>query len=122
MGLFKKKNKRTVIDRELDVYRRESLLVIDRELADYRKKIDEEIRGLAIKCANDTKKYEHTYHSNMESLRVEIAKLEAKKENLKEIVNTDKIAYEKIIKAKDEEISRLNKIVSLFVESQYEDA
>lgn len=115
MRLFKNANKeKSLIDEELALYKREQTLKIDQELADRRKEIEE----LAIKCADDTKGYEHTFHQNKENLKAEIAKLEAKRDHLKELTESDKIAYERIIKDKDKEIERLNNVLIKIVENQ----
>ena len=71
-----------------------------------------------FRFAEDTKKIEHDYHHNQETLGIAIAKLEAKKEHLEEITSTDKTAYERIIKGKDEEIERLSGILEKMVENQ----
>jgi len=118
MGLFDKEDKKSIVDRELELYKREKQLEIDKELADYKKSTYQEVQDLAVNCANDTKNLEHEYHYNQEQLGKDIAKLEAKKEYLEELVNTDKVAYERILKDKDAEIDKLNKIIHKLIENQ----
>ena len=119
MGLFKNiKREKELIDKELKFYEKEEKLKIDKGIEDYRQDTQKEIRDLAVRCAKDTKKTEHDYHFNQETLGINIAKLEAKKEHLEEITSTDKTAYERIIKGKDEEIERLSGILEKMVENQ----
>jgi hypothetical protein len=119
MGLFKNMaREKALIDKELKFYEKNEKLKIDKGLEDYRQSTHAEKRDLAIQCADDTKKNEHKFHSNQEKLGIAIAKLEAKKEHLEEITSTDKTAYERIIKGKDEEIERLSGILEKMVENQ----
>lgn len=87
-------------------YLKRRKLEIDIEVQEYREKCLTEIEDLALLCAEEKGEYECEFHSKMESLKVEIAKLEAKKEML----STEVTVYEKLLKAKDSEIERLNKL------------
>lgn len=116
---------RAIIDKEMELYAQEKKLAIYEDLEASRLLRHTNIEALALKCADDTAKYEHTYHSTMEKLGIDIAKLEAKKEGLeemiaakKEVLATDKIAYEKIISHKDSQIKSLNEMVLKLIEKQ----
>lgn len=114
------KKEKELINKELELYRRENLLKISEEIEAQRQERIKEVQDLAVRCADDTKKLEHQYHYNQETLGIEIAKLEAKKEYLQEVMATDKVAFERIIKDKDEEINRLNAIILEMVKSKPE--
>ncbi len=85
-----------LIDKELKLYRQEKTLEIDRKLVD-----------LQTSVAVDTANEEHAYHSKQEELGINIAKLEAQAEMMENDVNT----YKTLIKEKDKELERMNKIV-----------
>ena len=83
MIFFKKYTKRKeILSRELEIYKQEQLIKIERELEDYRINTNKQIHYLAIKCAEDRKNQEHDYHHGLELLGIDIARLEAKKDNL----------------------------------------
>ena len=104
--------------KELELWKEEERLKCLRIITDYRTKRNEELQELAIKCADDTKKHEHSYHQNQQTLGIEIAKLEAKEEALAEIVGQDKTTYNNMLKHKDDEIKRLNILLTKLIEAQ----
>lgn len=81
-----------VVDKESNLYKRDSIL-----------KINESLMKLRIQCAEDIGNYEHEFHQTKENLKCELAKLEAKIEAIKQ---TD------ILTVKDDEIKRLESIIS----------
>lgn len=98
----------------LNSYMKRRKLEIDREVQNYRESFSKEIETPALACAKDKGNYEHEYHHSIENLRVEIAKLEALKETMKNDVTT----YEKWLKEKDKEIERLHTLCLKLAESQ----
>jgi hypothetical protein len=88
-------------------YRNRRKLEVDMQIHQYRVELMAQVEQLALKCAKDTGDYEHTYHSRMEELGIEIAKMEA----LKEIKANDITTYETMIKDRDNEIDRLNTLL-----------
>lgn len=66
-------------------------------------------------CADDIGKHEHKFHSRMEQLGIEIAKKEAKLENLNAIEKN----HERLINSKECEIERLNEIVLELSKNKY---
>ena len=98
----------------LDNYKERRKLKIDREIQNYRESISKEIESLALACAKDKGNYEHEYHKSIENLRVEIAKLEA----LKETMKNDVIIYERLLKEKDKEIERVHTLCLKIAASQ----
>jgi hypothetical protein len=101
--------------KELEAWKSEQRFAAKKEVDEYNDSAKRQIHELALSCANDTKNYEHTYHHNMENLGIAIAKLEAKKEALEEIMSQDKTIYNKMIEHKDAEIKRLNHIIEKLV-------
>ena len=102
---------RELIDKELDLYKREKLIKIDEECRAY----NDQMLELAKKCLDDEAAREHTYHSTMEQLGINIAKLEAKKESLElavnarlEVIKADQNMYNNM----NAEIIRLNEIIN----------
>lgn len=89
----------------LKTYYKKEKIKIDLQLLDYRQQMLEEktklkndLYNLAVTCANQTKEYEHEFHSKREELGIEIAKLEEKKNGL-----LNEIAiYQKILSHKPE--------------------
>lgn len=81
-------------------------LEIDIEIEKYRNARMKEIQDLALKCADEKGEYEHTWHSSMEKLRIEIAKLEA----LKKTMANDVTCYKKLVEEKDKEIARQHEV------------
>lgn len=109
------------LDKGLELYKEERLLSINREVEEFRLDKTEEIKRLALICAKDTAEYEHTFHQTKENKRVELAKLEAKLENIQEIIDAKQEnakAKDVLIKSKDDEIGRLNKIIEKLIENQ----
>lgn len=107
------RNKR-IIDREIELYREERYLIVNREIENKRRDLLKEVEELAFACARDKGGYEHTYHSTMEGLKIEIAKLEA----LKELYVNDVTTYKKWNDMKDAEINRLTNIISKMIDNQ----
>lgn len=112
------KKRKELIDREIAVYKQEQLLKVDTAIEGYRASKAMQIETLAKQCAEQIGDYEHTFHSTKENLGIELAKLEAKKEALVEIVENDKITYNKMIEQKDVEIKRLNDIIQSMIKAQ----
>jgi hypothetical protein len=90
----------------LNNYMKRRKLEIDIEVQNYRESSFKEIENLALACARDKGNYEHEYHHSIEILKVDIAKLEA----LKETMKNDITNYEKCLNEKDKEIERLQSI------------
>ena len=67
-----------------------------------------QVAEIEIACHNQLAQYEHTFHSTKETLGIELAKLEAKVEYLKE--NNE--AYQTIIANKENEINRLVSVIN----------
>lgn len=112
------KKRKELIDREVELYKKEKFLETDKAIEDYRAGKNRQIEDLAKRCQEDTATYEHVFHSTMEVRGVEIAKLEAKNEALAVVVK----AREEVIKAdnnllqsKETEITRLNSIVTALI-------
>lgn len=84
---------------------------VDAEIFNYRHKLMKEVEELALRCAEDKGRYEHDYHHTMENLRVDIAKLEAKKSEL----DNDRVTYEEWLKMKNSEIARLSGIIESLI-------
>lgn len=115
------RKQKELIDREVELYKKEKFLSIDKTIEDYRFKRQSEIQDIAKRCQEELGKYEHTYHYTKEQKGIELAKLEAKNEALAEVVK----AREEVIKAdqnllnsKDAEIKRLNEIITLLIKEQ----
>lgn len=105
-SLEKRKEK---IDQEVAKYQIEAdrkKLKIDEEVERYRQERHSEIQQLAIQCARQQGSYEHEFHSGMEKLKIEIAKLEA----LKETMQNDVTFYKKLVEEKDKEILRAHEV------------
>lgn len=107
------RNKR-IIDREIELYKAERYLKINTEIENTRRNLLKEVEDLAFACARDKGAYEHTFHSTMEGLKVEIAKLEALKETYKNDITT----YKAWNDLKDAEIERLTKIINALISNQ----
>ena len=129
--MFMNNKQKQLADQEIELYKKEQKLKIDKSMIEYQDSILDEKRSfikdvetLGINCAKDTKDFEHKFHSEMETLKIKIAKEEAKLEYLEkevevktELANSDKIAYERIIKLKNDEIERLNTLFTKLIES-----
>lgn len=115
------RKQKELIDREVELYKKEKFLSVDKTIEDYRFTRQSEIQDLAKRCHEELGQYEHDYHWTKEQKGIELAKLEAKNEALAEVVK----AREEVIKAdnnllqsKDAEIKRLNEIVTLLIKEQ----
>jgi hypothetical protein len=103
-NMFFKKNKsynqeqldieKQLFDRELELYRREKYQKLNEEIENSNLKRLKEVAQLEIECHHQLAQYEHTFHQTKEDRGIELAKLEAKVEYLKE--NNE--AYQTIIK------------------------
>jgi len=82
--------------------------LFDRELELYRREKYQKLAELEISCHRQLAQYEHTFHSTKENLGIELAKLEAKVEYLRE--NNE--AYSTIVANKDIEIDRLVSVIN----------
>ena len=101
--------------KEFELAKRRKLLEIDEEVNNYKKDAQKVMHELAMQCAKDTKAYEHEFHSKREVLNVEIAKLEA----LKETMANDVTFYKIQLEGKDEEIERLNNIITQLINKNF---
>lgn len=114
MFFRKKKNhnqldiEKQLFDRELELYRREKYQKLNEDIENSKLKRLQQVAEVEIACHNQLAQYEHTFHSTKESLGVELAKLEARVEYLKE--NNE--AYQTIIANKDNEINRLVSVIN----------
>jgi uncharacterized protein YeaO (DUF488 family) len=98
------------INKELAFYRREQKLIIDEEIQKYKLNRELEIVEVEKACHRQLAQYEHTFHQTKEDLGIELAKLEAKAETLREGVNNNSITA--ILEAKDAEINRLVSVIN----------
>ena len=114
MFFRKKKNhnqldiEKQLFDRELALYRSEKYQKLNEEIENAKLKRLKEVAEMEIACHNQLAQYEHTFHSTKENLGIELAKLEAKVEYLRE--NNE--AYSTIVANKDIEINRLVSVIS----------
>lgn len=116
---------KTKIIEELQFYRKEKKLEIDQELLDYRIEKQKEMHSIAIACAEDSQKYEHDYHSAMETKKTELAKLDADIEARERYIdNQDTSIAERLdslqeqLKSKVDEIDRLETIIHKLIERE----
>jgi hypothetical protein len=98
------------INKELAFYRREKQLIIDEEIQKYKLNRELEVVEVEKACHRQLAQHEHTFHQTKEDLGIELAKLEAKAEMLKEAL--DKNSTTAIIEAKDAEINRLVNVIN----------
>jgi hypothetical protein len=98
------------IKRELAFYRREQMLIIDEEIQKYKLNRELEIVEVEKACHRQLAQYEHTFHQTKEDLGIELSKLEAKDETLREALNNNSSTA--IIAAKDSEINRLVSVIN----------
>jgi hypothetical protein len=98
------------INKELAFYRREQKLIIDEEIQKYKLNRELEIVEVEKACHRQLAQYEHTFHQTKEDLGIELAKLEAKAETLREGLNNNSSTA--IIEAKDAEINRLVSVIN----------
>jgi hypothetical protein len=117
MSLFRKNknhnqeqldNEKQLFDRELELYRKEKYQKLNEDIENEKLKRLKEIAELEIACHRQLAQYEHTFHSTKENLGIELAKLEAKVEYLRE--NNE--AYSTIVANKDIEINRLVSVIN----------
>ena len=117
MSLFRKtqSNKPNQLDiekelfeRELALYRKEKYQKLNEDIENEKLKRLKEIAELEISCHRQLAQYEHTFHSTKENLGIELAKLEAKVEYLRE--NNE--AYSTIVANKENEINRLVSVIN----------
>jgi len=117
MSLFRKKqsingeqldNEKQLFERELALYRKEKYQQLNEDIENTKIQRLKEIAELEIACHRQLAQYEHTFHSTKENLGIELAKLEAKVEYLRE--NNE--AYQTIIANKENEINRLVNVIN----------
>lgn len=97
-----------LFDRELELYRREKYQKLDSDIENQKLERLKEVAKIEIACHRQLAEYEHEFHSTKEIRGIELAKLEAKVEYLKE--NNE--AYQTIIANKDNEINRLVSVIN----------
>ena len=97
-----------LFDRELELYRKEKYQKLNEEIENQKLKRLKEVAQLEIECHRQLAQYEHEFHSTKEERGIELAKLEAKVEYLKE--NNE--AYQTIIANKENEINRLVSVIN----------
>jgi hypothetical protein len=97
-----------LFDRELELYRKEKYQKLNEDIENEKLKRLKEIAELEIACHRQLAQYEHTFHSTKENLGIELAKLEAKVEYLKD--NNE--AYQAILASKENEINRLVSVIN----------
>ena len=117
MSLFRKKqsingeqldNEKQLFERELALYRKEKYQQLNEDIENEKLKRLKEIAELEIACHRQLAQYEHTFHSTKENLGIELAKMEAKVEYLKD--NNE--AYQAILASKENEINRLVSVIN----------
>ena len=99
---------KTLIDREIDLYRREQMQMVNSDIENEKIKRLKEVANLEIQCHKQLADYEHEFHSAKEIKGIELAKIEAKLEVLNSIEPTMVV----ILQNKDNEIERLVKIIN----------
>jgi hypothetical protein len=97
-----------LFDRELELYRREKYQKLNEEIENEKLKRLKEVANIEIQCHKQLAEYEHEFHSTKEIRGIELAKLEAKIEYLKE--NNE--AYQSILANKENEINRLVSVIN----------
>jgi hypothetical protein len=90
------------------LYRKEKYQQLNEDIENEKLKRLKEIAELEIACHRQLAQYEHTFHSTKENLGIELAKLEAKVEYLKD--NNE--AYQAILASKENEINRLVSVIN----------
>lgn len=120
--MFRNINKeKELIDKQVEIYKKEKFLEVDIAVENYRSKRQREIQDLAKRCQEELGQYEHDYHYAKEQKGIEIAKLESKYEALLETVKARKeviAADNNLLKAKVDEIERLNEIIKLLINNK----
>lgn len=117
-GLFKRIS---LINREVELYKKEKFLEVDREIHEYIKKREAVVADMGRKCHEQLAAYEHDFHQTKETKGIELAKLEAKVETLGEIIKAREEALNAnaaLLKSKEDEISKLNTIIMEMVKKQ----
>jgi len=99
-----------LFDRELELYRREKYQKLNEEIENEKLKRLKEVANMEIQCHRQLAQYEHDFHSTKEERGIELAKLEAKAEILREGLNNNSSTA--IIEAKDAEINRLVSVIN----------
>ena len=99
-----------LFDRELELYRREKYQKLNEEIENEKLKRLKEVANIEIQCHRQLAEYEHEFHSTKEQRGIELAKLEAKAETLREAINNNSSTA--IIAAKDSEINRLVSVIN----------
>jgi hypothetical protein len=115
------RKERELLDKELDLYRREKKLAIDAELEKYSSQKREAMVDMAKKCHEQLGEYEHVFHNTKEQKGIELAKLEAKAETLAETLKVKEeasLSLKALLESKDAEIKRLNDILVLLIKEQ----
>jgi hypothetical protein len=97
-----------LFERELALYRKEKYQQLNGDIENEKLKRLKEITELEIACHRQLAQYEHTFHQTKENLGIELAKLEAKVEYLKD--NNE--AYQAILASKENEINRLVSVIN----------
>jgi hypothetical protein len=92
----------------LALYRKEKYQQLNEDIENTKIQRLKEIAELEIACHRQLAQYEHTFHSTKENLGIELAKLEAKVEYLKD--NNE--AYQIILANKENEINRLVNVIN----------
>ena len=96
-----------LFDRELELYRKEKYQKLNEDIENQKLERLKEVAKLEIACHRQLAEYEHEFHSTKEIRGIELAKLEAKIEYLKE--NNE--AYQSILANKENEINRLVSVI-----------
>tara|TARA_B110000503_G_scaffold7399_1_gene10011 strand:- start:1643 stop:2014 length:372 start_codon:yes stop_codon:yes gene_type:complete len=102
------KLEKTLIDREIDLYRREKMQMVNSDIENEKIKRLKEVANLEIQCHKQIADYEHEFHSTKEIKGIELAKIEAKLE----VLNSIEPTMVDIISNKDKEIERLVNIIN----------
>jgi hypothetical protein len=97
-----------LFDRELELYRREKYQKLNEDIENQKLERLKEVAKLEIACHRQLAEYEHEFHSTKEERGIELAKLEAKVEYLKE--NNE--AYQTLLANKENEINRLVSVIN----------
>lgn len=97
-----------LFDRELELYRREKYQKLNEDIENQKLERLKEVARLEIACHRQLAEYEHEFHSTKEIRGIELAKLEAKIEYLKE--NNE--AYQTVLANKENEINRLVSVIN----------
>jgi hypothetical protein len=98
------------INKELAFYRREQKLIIDEEIQKYKLNRELEVVEVEKACHRQLAQHEHAFHQTKEDLGIELAKLEARAESLREGLEHNGTAT--IVQAKDAEINRLVHVIN----------